>query len=203
MDPANLLTTISSFPIIIIYVVLFVFAFVENVFPPSPGDTFVIIGAVLAGKSLIDPVHVFLITIFGSLISIMIIYYLARLKGRKFFYKKIFYFLTDEKLQKVDDLFARHGEKIIIASRFFVGVRTVVIVMAGIAGVSASRMLLYSAIGVMLWHGILIYAGYALAQNWQIIIDFLMVYNRVFVVFVFIICCAVLLRRLSKGFEFF
>ncbi len=197
----NFLATLEGWPPFVIYLALFIFAFVENVFPPSPGDTFVIFGAFLAGQKIIDPYLVFLVTAVGSLLSIMLIYNLARLKGKDFFLKRNFCFLRKKRIPYVEDSFARHGEKIIITSRFFVGVRTIVIILAGIAGVSKTRMLFFSAIGIAFWHGILIYAGYEIGDNWQQIVVFLGIYNKLIISTLAAILCFYLIRIFSKNWQ--
>ena len=40
----DILTQISTFSPIWIYITLFLFAFVENIFPPSPSDVVLLIG---------------------------------------------------------------------------------------------------------------------------------------------------------------
>ncbi len=200
MDPTEIFRIISQYPTSLIYIILFIFAFVENVFPPSPGDTFVIIGAVLAGKGIIDPIAVFVVTGIGSLASIMLIYHLARIKGRSYFEIHKPFAITAKKLRRVDSSFARHGEKIIILSRFLVGVRTVVIIMAGLARVRPKKMILFSCIGVCFWHSILIAGGYTLAQNLQKIFDFFALYNKVVLAALLVVVTAFLVRKFNKSF---
>ena len=45
----NILNQISTFPPLWIYLTLFFFAFVENVFPPSTSDLVIVVGGSLAG----------------------------------------------------------------------------------------------------------------------------------------------------------
>lgn len=203
MDSAEIFTLIGHYPVALIYLILFIFAFVENIFPPSPGDTFVIIGAVLAGRGMIDPSLVFVITGIGSLASIMLIYQLARIKGRAYFEARQPFAITPQKLRQVNDSFARHGDKIIIVSRFFVGVRTVVIIMAGLARVKPERMLFFSCIGLAIWHGLLIYSGYTLSQNWHKVVHYLAVYNRFALMIVALALTVYLLRKFKKDYGWF
>ena len=82
----NLLSTHGP---LIAYCLLFLSAFVENIFPPIPGDTVVLFGAYLVGRGELSFVPVFLTTVAGSFIGFMAIYYLGLKKGRDFFNKNV------------------------------------------------------------------------------------------------------------------
>ena len=56
----------SSLEAIWIYIILFLFSFVENVFPPSPSDVIVVVGASLIASTSIGFIPVLIITSIGS-----------------------------------------------------------------------------------------------------------------------------------------
>ena len=57
------------------YLFLFVSAFVENIFPPMPGDTFVVIGAFLVGRDQLLFIPAYLAATGGSLLGFMFLYF--------------------------------------------------------------------------------------------------------------------------------
>ena len=74
------------------YLVLCVCAFIENIVPPIPGDTVVIFGGYLTGIGRFNVLGVVLSTTVGSFAGFMVIFFLGRLLGRKFFLTRMFAF---------------------------------------------------------------------------------------------------------------
>lgn len=68
-----------------ILMILFLFSFIENVFPPSPSDVVVVAGAALIAKdgSGINFIPVLLITSFGSSLGFMLMYFVGKFFGEK------------------------------------------------------------------------------------------------------------------------
>ncbi|MCC7092929.1 MAG: hypothetical protein IT277_01940, partial [Ignavibacteriaceae bacterium] len=50
----DILSRIATFPPFWIYITLFFFAFIENVFPPSPSDFVTVVGGTLIGTGDIN-----------------------------------------------------------------------------------------------------------------------------------------------------
>ena len=69
----------------LIYLVIGVGAAVENVVPPIPADTFVLLGAFLAESGRASPWLVFLFTWVCNVVSAVMVYRLARRYGTGFF----------------------------------------------------------------------------------------------------------------------
>ena len=68
-------------PPLLLYLVLGVGAALENVVPPIPADTFVLLGGFLAARGGPDPWLVFLATWGGNVGSALLVYRLARRHG--------------------------------------------------------------------------------------------------------------------------
>jgi membrane protein DedA with SNARE-associated domain len=73
----EILLYISSLDTTWIYLILFFFAFIENVFPPSPSDVVVVVGASLIASTSIGFIPVLIITCFGSAIGFILMYYVG------------------------------------------------------------------------------------------------------------------------------
>ena len=118
-------------------------AAVENVFPPVPADVSVALGAFLAGRGLLDPWIVFLLTWFANTASGALVYLLSRRYGRAFFTGRLGRRLLPEAvLLRVELEYARQGTWGIFVSRLLPVWRGVVMPFAGIANVRATRALL-------------------------------------------------------------
>ena len=73
----EILVFISSLDATWIYLLLFFFAFIENVFPPSPSDIVVVVGASLIATTSIEFIPVLFITSVGSAVGFILMYYVG------------------------------------------------------------------------------------------------------------------------------
>ena len=186
----NLISTHGPF---IAYCLLFISAFVENIFPPIPGDTVTLFGAYLVGRGELDIIPVFLTTVAGSFIGFMAIYYLGLKKGRAFFEKRSS-FRSPQRLGKIEKWFDRYGPKVILANRFLSGVRSLVALAAGIGNMPPGKVALYSLISIALWNGIIITAGLLVGTNWTAVRSILSTYSSLIFI-LFIVVVAILFAR--------
>ncbi|MBU8934435.1 MAG: DedA family protein [candidate division Zixibacteria bacterium] len=162
-----------------VYVVLFVVCFIENVFPPFPGDSFIVATGVLVAFGRLDFVLSGVLIAAGGLSSVMLMYYLGRRYGRDFFMRRNFkYFPTDD-IVRFEKQLKKWGALLMIFSRFVVGFRSAIAVGAGMGRYAPVRMVAYSFISYTLFGGLLIYLGYALAENFDRIAYLWRTYNSV------------------------
>ncbi len=166
---------------LIVYAILLLSAIVENIFPPYPGDLVTLSGAFLAGEGNIGYVGVMVSVIIGGVAGGMILYLFGKSKGRKFLINKKLPFLKKINLEKIENLFKKHGDSIVILSRFMAGVRSIVILVAGIGNIKTSRMVVLLIISVIIWNGLLITMMYYTKSNWTDIVDLVKEYNKVFI----------------------
>lgn len=192
------LNLISKHGPLIAYTFLFLSAFVENIFPPIPGDTVVLFGAYLVGRGELSLAPVFLTTVAGSLIGFMAIYYLGLKKGRYFFNKKDSSFLSVQRLEKVEGWFDRYGPKVVLANRFLAGVRSVVALAAGIGNMPTGKVALYSVISIGIWNGLIISAGIFVGANWLAVKAILSTYSRIVFSVILIILVGFFVRYFLK-----
>src|SRR5512134_3568667 len=92
-----LLHQLASLPPLIIYLVLAAGAAVENVVPPVPADSFVLLGAFLAAGGRADPWVVLLLTWLANVAAAMGVYALAWHFGEAFFGTRVGHFLLHPK----------------------------------------------------------------------------------------------------------
>jgi membrane protein DedA with SNARE-associated domain len=69
--------------------------------------------------------------------------------------------------------FNRHCGKAVLIGRLIPAIRTLISVPAGIARMSLGRFLLFSAIGTVLWSGLLAAAGYVLESEYTRVADYM------------------------------
>lgn len=149
------------------YFVLGLGAALENVFPPVPADTFVLLGAFLAGLGRAEVVTVFLVTWGANVASALGVYGLARRYGRRIFESpKGRWLLRPRQIAQISAFYDRWGTPAIFLSRFLPAFRALVPVFAGISGLSLPRTAVPLAVASALWYGALIYLGAFAGRNW-------------------------------------
>jgi len=177
------------------YLSLFASCLVENLFPPYPGDTVILLAGYLAGTGQILIGGGLLCSVAGSLAGGLILFALGSFRGRNLFRKERFRFLSPERLNQVTAWFGRHGRKVILASRFLPGVRSLVAVTAGIGGVPVSVFAFFSLISILVWNGLLLYAGLKLGQNWAAVVRWVRIYNWIVILVLLLAALLWYLRR--------
>lgn len=133
----------------------------------------------------------------GGMTSVMILYAIGRHYGRALIIRKNLRLISPADMASAEAQFAKWGGLILIGSRFVVGIRVMLAVVAGIAIYPARRMFIYTLISYLLFSGLLMYLGFKLIQN----IDRLEYYFRTYNYFAWPIVVALvaiyLFRRLK------
>ncbi len=181
-----------------VYLTILAACFIENIFPPFPGDSFIVAAGGLVAVSRLDPVLSLVAVVSGGLASVMLLYLLGRRFGRDYFIRKDFRFLPASDIAAVEARFARHGGWLLVASRFVMGFRVILAVAAGIGAYRAGRMLLYSLISYLLFAGLLMYLGFKLVENFERIEYYFRTYNYVVCPIVVALVLVFLFRRISE-----
>jgi membrane protein DedA with SNARE-associated domain len=182
-----------------VYVILAASAFTENVLPPIPGDTVVVLGAYLVSIGQLNFWGVYISTTIGSVAGFVTMYYIGRKFGRSFIYKnsrsKIF---KEEDIQKVEFWFGKWGYWVIVANRFLSGTRSVISLFAGLFHLNALLVIILSMVSALIWNGLLLFAGMMVGKNWEMISDIIAQYNIVLIALTVIAIGYFIYRRSIK-----
>ncbi len=181
------------------YLVLGISAFVENAFPPIPGDTVTVLGAYLITTGRLNFWGVYISTTIGSVIGFFTMYLIGKIFGRRFLKSKFRKRFFDEAgIEKVEQWFAKYGLWVIVGNRFLSGTRSVISIFAGIFHLNWQPVLLLSTVSAFIWNGILIYAGYQLGVNWHVISGIIGQYNKVVIGLTVLIIGFVIYKKYTK-----
>ncbi len=171
---------VNQLPPALAYVLLFISAFVENVFPPIPGDTVTVIGAYLVSTGKLTFWGVYIATTVGSVIGFFTMYLLGLIIGTRLLQSKMIQkYFSLQKSERVKKWFANYGYWVIVANRFLSGTRSVISLFAGFFALKWLPVLLLSFLSAAIWNGLLIYGGYLLGNNWKTIIYWVKQYNKI------------------------
>lgn len=190
---------IDTVPIFWVYFILFLSSVLENLVPPLPGDTITVFGAYLVGVGKLGFFATYLTTTAGSTVGFMIIYFIALRLGRNYFCKNNFPFLPEKSLHKCQIWFDKYGLILIAVNRFVTGARTAITIFAGITKVSWINALVFSTISALIWNGLLIYLGFTLGENWQIVETYLAKYSSFVLVVLISIVIIYFVRKFLKS----
>jgi len=181
-----------------VYAVIFVACFVENLFPPFPGDSFIVAAGGLIAVGHLDPVWSMLAVVSGGLGSVMLVFAIGRRFGRDYFIHKNFRYFSAADIDVVEARFTRYGGLLLIVSRFVVGMRVILAVAAGIGAYPALRMIFYTFMSYVLFASLLMYLGFKLVENFEQIEYYFTTYNYIGWPIVVAIIVLYLFRRNRK-----
>jgi membrane protein DedA with SNARE-associated domain len=149
-----------------VYVVLGLGAAIENVLPPIPADTFVVLGGFLATQGRAAVVGVFLATWLANAGGALLVYEVGRRRGEAFFRSGSGrHLLSAGQLETVDRFYQRWGVAALVFTRFLPGLRAVVPVFAGVSKEPLRRVAPPILVASAIWYGALVWAGASAQGN--------------------------------------
>lgn len=164
-------------------------SFIENVFPPWPGDAVIVFGGFLAAHDVVGFWPSLFSSVLGNVASGVVMYFagvrVLQLATRvhewirrpRFLHEWLRHQLSHEELDRARVWFERWGLGLIIVSRFLTGIRIFVIIAAGLARMRFSLFLLTFTAGVFLWNVLLTTAGYTIGENWGLVLEYIRLYS--------------------------
>lgn len=164
---------------LLVYVVLFVACFIENVFPPFPGDTFVAAAGALVAADRLNLALTLIVMVSGGMASVMVLYFLGRNFGRDYFIRKNFKYFSALDVVRMETRLQKWGALVILASRFIVGIRSALAVAAGMARYDTTKMVMFSAVSYLAFTGLIMYLAASVVRNFAEIEELFATYTKV------------------------
>jgi len=152
------------------YIGIIILMALESSFFPFPSEVVVPPAGFLAATGKMNIFMVIFCGIFGSVIGALVNYYLAVRFGRAFLFRYgNYFFMGADKLLKMEKFFFSHGEITTFVGRLIPGVRQYISFPAGLARMSITRFVGYTAAGAGIWVVILAYVGFYVGKNMELI----------------------------------
>ncbi len=189
---------INSLDPFYIYLVLFIFPFIENLLPPAPGDIIVVIAATLIAQDGFNFFSILLITTIGSSLGFFVMYLIGEFFGDRIIRKGKLKFIKQEYLNKVDHWFHKYGFNVILVNRFLPGTRAVISFFCGVHKVPLVRSFLTASLSSLLWNAVLISLGVFLGKNINVVDNLLSDYSRVIGIVTAVIVVVVIFKIWHK-----
>jgi membrane protein DedA with SNARE-associated domain len=145
---------------------IFLEALLESTFVPLACEITMIPAGYLVFQGKMNGPLVYCLAIAGTMTGSLLNYAVARSFGRYALVKYGKYFLMNEnKLEKMEGFFRRHGPISIFLGRLVFGVRHFISFPAGLAKMDVGKFSLYTALGAGFWMGLLLILGYQIGNN--------------------------------------
>jgi len=165
----TIISYLNTVDIFWIYIILIAFSFTENIFPPSPSDVVVIIGASLIASTTMSFIPVVLVTSIASALGFMVMYLVGKYLGEHVLRTGKIKFISPDMIYKCDRWFRRFGYPLVIANRFLPGTRSVFSFFSGLTELEPVKTFFCAALSAVLWNTLIIYIGMSLGKNVELI----------------------------------
>ncbi|MBU0560525.1 MAG: DedA family protein [Bacteroidetes bacterium] len=190
----EILHYMSTVDPIVLYLILFFFCYIENIFPPSPSDVVVVFGASLIASTSLSYIPILLITSFGSSLGFVLMYYVGKIFGERVVLSGKLKFITQESISKTDIWFSKYGYKLILLNRFLPGTRSLVSFFSGLYELDLWRTFVLATISAFLWNAIIIYLGMLLGNNVEMIDYYLSTYSMIIMILTLLVIIFFIIR---------
>lgn len=192
----EILNQISGASPLIIYISLFFFSYIENVFPPSPSDLVVVVGGSLISTGVISFIPTLIITSVGSVLGFLTLYYIGKQLDKKLVRTGKIKWVSIEALDKAESWFNKYGYYVILANRFMPGTRSVISFFAGVSELKIKKTILFASISAVAWNAIIIYLGVIFGDNVPLIDSYLSTYSNIVIIATVVIALIFIVRYL-------
>jgi membrane protein DedA with SNARE-associated domain len=152
--------------------------FLENLFPPIPSEVIMPLAGFVAGRGEMSFTLAVIAGTVGALAGNAFWYELSRRVGaeriRPLFARYGRWFAVDDKdFDRAERTLRKHGPMALFFSRLLPGVRTVISIPAGLAGIPRHTFYIWSVLGSAIWILCLASAGYLLRSHYEKVADWL------------------------------
>ena len=194
----DILHSLAGFPPLWIYVSLFFFSFIENIFPPSPSDVVIIVAGTLISSSIIHFIPTLIVTSVGSVLGFMTLFFIGTQVDKKIIEKGKFKFLSSEALQKAEKWFSKYGYWVILGNRFLSGTRAVISFFAGLSELNFKKTFLYALTSSVIWNLLIISLGVMFGNNVALVDEHLKTYSNIVLIVTLIVIALLIAKYLLQ-----
>lgn len=134
-----------------------------------PGETLVLLAGFLCAQGILHTDVLLLVVAAGAVLGDSIGYQLGRSLGRPGLVRfGTMLGLTEQRIERADQFFIRHGGKSIFLGRFIGFARALVPFLAGSSRMPYRQFLPYNVAGAVAWTIVIVSLGYFLGASWEL-----------------------------------
>jgi len=180
------------------YLGVFILMALESTVFPIPAEAVLPFAGFLVADKVLTFWFALIAATLGTLAGSLTSYFLGKHGGMPFVRKFGRYFLLDEKhLIIAEKWFNEKGNITIFFSRFVPGIRHVISIPAGVGKMDVLSFSFFTVVGAGIWNAVLIYLGYLLEKNWELVYKYSSYIDMVviFLIFAVVVYYAVYLMN--------
>lgn len=149
------------------YAGVFVILVMEMIGIPVPAETTLTISGFEWTQGAFRLIPLLLAASLGNIVGSSIAYGLGRFLGRPIIVKfgRVIG-ITNERLDKANQLFAKYESPVVLFGKFIAGVRVLIPYLAGINKMSFGLFSIYNAVSAIVWAGVFIILGRYIGVEW-------------------------------------
>lgn len=157
-----------------LYLAVALYGLAEVLVPPLPGDVLVVFTGYLAGRRGLAPGGLVAAGYLGTMVALALAYAIGRL-GREFltthrFWRKLF---AERQIRRAEIWFARYGWLTLLVSRFLPGIRSPLVMVAGMTRYRPWAAFGLVSVSVLANVTLMVVGGRVLGANWPKVLGFL------------------------------
>ena len=173
--------------------------FIENIFPPLPGDTMLVFTAYVFGLYFGpgDFIWLYAFSVLGAVLGFMLMVFLGKRFDRQFFVEKNWKFASSDFMIKAERYMDHYGAWMVLGNRIFFGMRPVIGLVSGMSKLKWYNTLILVTVSSLVFNAVFIFLGYVLGENWDLIESILKNYS-VFTIIALIALIAFTVVRIRK-----
>ena len=161
---SSIMDTVSQWVGAYGYAGVYMAMLIETIFPPIPSELVLPLAGYSAfnnGATIYDTIIVGVIATLGSTTGAVAIYILVRKMGRYAVSKFGKYiFLNQDKLEKIEKWFDKHGTRAVFLARMTPGMRELISIPAGLSKMNFIKYVIFTFAGSLIWSISLTLLGY-------------------------------------------
>lgn len=163
-----------------------------------PSELILATGGILAARKIFTIFNAFIIGLLGSVFCAIVIYLMGYFGGRPFIekYGKYFFMKKDD-IDKADNWFNKYGLLAAFIGRNFPIIRTFISLPLGMARVNFFKFILYTTLGSIPWTFAFVYVGYALGNNWTILLNYTSKLKLPIIILIIVLLISYLIKKLK------
>ena len=180
------------------YFGMFMGMILEAVIIIIPSELILATGGILAARKIFTLFNAFIIGLLGSVFCAIVIYLMGYFGGRPFIekYGKYFFMKKDD-IDKADNWFNKYGLLAAFIGRNFPIIRTFISLPLGMARVNFFKFILYTTLGSIPWTFAFVYFGYALGNNWTILLNYTSKLKLPIIILIIVLLISYLIKKLK------
>lgn len=184
----------ETLPAVWAYATLLFFAYIENLVPPLPGDVVIVFAGYLAAVGELQLGVVIFLSTVGAAVGFMSMYAIGYRLGRAVRDPNRFRWLPRQGMDRAERWIHKYGYGVIAANRFLSGARAVISLSAGMFRMQAAWTFLWCTVSAVLWTALISYGGFALGENWDLVVWYMQAYGRVVLIVLGVVAAGFLIR---------